>query len=277
MICAYYTTQLTNYFPYTTNAINTAMLTTDGLAGSSAAVRRKSSSSTNNNSTTTTNGGITSLDAAAIVSAALKRSANSSVSSGSGSSSSGRDRIVDPSKVSDSSVSDTSTAVLPLNMYQFAGIDAPRPTDPICAVAANASTLLIALESGAVQRYSLPLLTLEGRYTVACVPGTLSLNCDGTLCGIIDRSGMLTVLPLVASDDDSSSHRHSSSSSSSSNNKHNSSSNSNGGYINGRARVSAADWSTFERKVRNVLCMCMNECTVLRHYILTYCFVANCT
>jgi hypothetical protein len=238
---------LTNCAAYAIRALYNVLSSTDGLAGSSAAARRKSSSS-GNSSTTTSNGGITSLDAAAIVTAALKRSANSSVSS---SGSSGRDRVVDPSKISDSS--DTSSAVLPLNMYQFAAADAPRPTDPICAVAANAGTLLVALESGSVFRFSLPLLTLEGRYTVACVPATLSLNCDGTLCGIIDRAGMLTVLPLQTHDDD-----HTTNSTSKSSNKkhhHHAGSSSSGGYINGRARVSAADWSTFERKVRTFLCM----------------------
>jgi hypothetical protein len=254
-----------------THALRTILSATDGLAGSSAAARRKSSSSSGNNSTTAGNGGITSLDAAAIVTAALKRSANSSVSS---SGSSGRDRVVDPSKISDSS--DTSSAVLPLNMYQFAAADAPRPTDPICAVAANASTLIVALESGSVFRFSLPLLTLEGRYTVACVPATLSLNCDGSLCGIIDRGGMLTVLPLLTHDDD-----HTTSNSTSKSNKkhqhHASTGSSSGGYINGRARVSAADWSTFERKVYSLYVqnsslrsLYVHECTVL-HYFTSWC------
>lgn len=53
--------------------------------------------------------------------------------------------------------------------------------------------LLIGRASGAVYRYSLPHLTLEGRHTLRCRPQRLALNCSGTHMAVLDPAGVLTM------------------------------------------------------------------------------------
>jgi len=58
--------------------------------------------------------------------------------------------------------------------------------DPIVAVAASASCLLVARDSGVMHRYSLPHIALEHKYTLRCRPQTMAINCDSSRLSIID-------------------------------------------------------------------------------------------
>ncbi|XP_015110553.1 WD repeat-containing protein 35 [Diachasma alloeum] len=68
--------------------------------------------------------------------------------------------------------------------------------DPICCVGASEKILLVGRESGMIQRYSLPQVTLTNRYTVASRPQRISINCDSSRAAILDVSGVLTMLDL---------------------------------------------------------------------------------
>lgn len=65
-------------------------------------------------------------------------------------------------------------------------------TDPICCITASDKVFLVARESGIIQHYALPHVTLVLRYSVHSRPYTISLNCDSTRCAVIDISGVLT-------------------------------------------------------------------------------------
>ena len=65
-------------------------------------------------------------------------------------------------------------------------------SDPITAVAAQGSTLVVARSSGVVYRYSLPGLVLEGQHLLRCRPQYIRLNCDATRMSVIDFNGVLT-------------------------------------------------------------------------------------
>jgi WD repeat-containing protein 35 len=70
--------------------------------------------------------------------------------------------------------------------------------DPICTVAASNKVLLVGRESGAVNRYSLPHLTLEGQHILRCRPQVMALNCASTKFSVIDINGVLTFFDLAA-------------------------------------------------------------------------------
>mmetsp|Transcript_15599 Transcript_15599/g.37800 ORF Transcript_15599/g.37800 Transcript_15599/m.37800 type:complete len:1119 (+) Transcript_15599:1703-5059(+) len=69
--------------------------------------------------------------------------------------------------------------------------------DPICAVAASNKLLLVGQESGAVNRYSLPHLALEGQYILRCRPQVMALNCTSSMFSVIDVNGVLTFFDLL--------------------------------------------------------------------------------
>jgi len=69
--------------------------------------------------------------------------------------------------------------------------------DPIVAVAASPACLLVARESGALLRYSLPHITLEHKYALRCRPQKMAINCDTTRMSIIDVNGALTFFDLA--------------------------------------------------------------------------------
>jgi WD repeat-containing protein 35 len=69
--------------------------------------------------------------------------------------------------------------------------------DPIVAVAASASCLLVARDSGVMHRYSLPHIALEHKYTLRCRPQTIAINCDSSRLSIIDLNGVLTFFDLA--------------------------------------------------------------------------------
>jgi WD repeat-containing protein 35 len=68
--------------------------------------------------------------------------------------------------------------------------------DPIIAVGASQHCLLVARESGAMLRYSLPHIALEHTYTLRCRPQTIAINCESTKCAVIDTNGILTLLDI---------------------------------------------------------------------------------
>ena len=51
---------------------------------------------------------------------------------------------------------------------------------------------MIGRESGTLQRYTLPHISLEHHYVVRCRPQLIALNCDSTRLSIIDINGVLT-------------------------------------------------------------------------------------
>jgi len=72
-----------------------------------------------------------------------------------------------------------------------------RPTsDAITCIAASDKCVLIGRESGTLQRYTLPHISLECKYVVQCRPQRLELNCTSTKVGIIDINGVMTILDL---------------------------------------------------------------------------------
>ena len=81
-----------------------------------------------------------------------------------------------------------------------------RPTnDAICCITSNTCTtsktsyLLLGRESGTINRYTLPHISLEGKYVVRCRPQLLGINCDATRMSIIDINGILTFFDFDAS------------------------------------------------------------------------------
>merc|ERR1719265_3088687 len=65
--------------------------------------------------------------------------------------------------------------------------------DPIAAISATEQCFLVARESGVVQRYSLPHLSMETRFQIRCRPQVIAVNCDSTRMSVIDINGMLTL------------------------------------------------------------------------------------
>lgn len=68
--------------------------------------------------------------------------------------------------------------------------------DPICCICATDKVLLVGRESGMIQRYSLPQVTLTNRYSTSCRPAKISINCNSSRASIMDTSGVLTMLEL---------------------------------------------------------------------------------
>lgn len=72
-----------------------------------------------------------------------------------------------------------------------------EPTsDVIIAVAASQSMLLVARESGQMNRYSLPHISLDHQYTLRCRPQSILINCDSSRASIIDTNGVLSLFDL---------------------------------------------------------------------------------
>merc|ERR1719446_1429403 len=58
--------------------------------------------------------------------------------------------------------------------------------DPIAAISATEQCFMVARESGVVQRYSLPHLSLETRFQIRCRPQVVAVNCDSTRMSVMD-------------------------------------------------------------------------------------------
>lgn len=68
--------------------------------------------------------------------------------------------------------------------------------DPICAICASDSWIVVARASGLIHCFTLPHISLEMKYIVNCRPQMLALNCNSTLLSVIDINGMLTIMEL---------------------------------------------------------------------------------
>ncbi|CAH1774582.1 unnamed protein product [Owenia fusiformis] len=68
--------------------------------------------------------------------------------------------------------------------------------DPICCICASDKTLIVGRESGTLNRYQMPLVSLSHKHLLNCRPHQLSLNCSSARLAIIDISGVLTFFDL---------------------------------------------------------------------------------
>lgn len=68
--------------------------------------------------------------------------------------------------------------------------------DPICAVCASESWLMVARASGMIHCFTLPHISLEMKVIVNCRPQQLALNCTSTLLSVIDINGLLTIVEV---------------------------------------------------------------------------------
>ncbi|KAG7199655.1 hypothetical protein KM043_014248 [Ampulex compressa] len=75
-------------------------------------------------------------------------------------------------------------------------INTKATMDPICCLSATDKVLLIGRESGMIQRYSLPQITLTNRYNTACRLHKIAINCDSSRVSMMDTTGVLTMLDL---------------------------------------------------------------------------------
>ena len=71
-----------------------------------------------------------------------------------------------------------------------------KTNDPICGLTSSDKTLIIARESGAIQRYALPSVALVNKYNMETRPHHLAVNCNTTLLSIIDVTGLLQFIDL---------------------------------------------------------------------------------
>jgi WD repeat-containing protein 35 len=75
--------------------------------------------------------------------------------------------------------------------------------DPIACMAASDKCLLVARESGVVQRYALPSLSLMARYKLRCKANTMQINCDSTRFALIDPSNVLSLFDMEGKEEES--------------------------------------------------------------------------
>lgn len=68
--------------------------------------------------------------------------------------------------------------------------------DLIACICATEQCLLVARESGVVQRYALPHLALEARFTIRCRPQVIAANCESTRMSVIDINGVLLLFDI---------------------------------------------------------------------------------
>ncbi|ELT97636.1 hypothetical protein CAPTEDRAFT_160931 [Capitella teleta] len=68
--------------------------------------------------------------------------------------------------------------------------------DPLCCVAATDKVLIVGRESGTLNRYAMPQLSLTHKHTLNCRPHQIALNSTSTRLSIIDIAGVLTFYDL---------------------------------------------------------------------------------
>jgi WD repeat-containing protein 35 len=73
-----------------------------------------------------------------------------------------------------------------------------RTDDPICAITASETCLVVGRESGLVHRYTLPHISLETTYQLRARPQKLALNCNSSKMSTIDGNGMLNFFDFEA-------------------------------------------------------------------------------
>jgi len=105
----------------------------------------------------------------------------------------GRERMLDVNADSDSPASTLETFSYPSDPTQ----------DRITAITASEKNLIVGRESGLLQRYSLPHISLEQTNVVRCRPQLVRLNCDSSRLAIVDTNGNLSLMDLDARGEDS--------------------------------------------------------------------------
>ncbi|KAJ3337585.1 hypothetical protein HDU93_000828 [Gonapodya sp. JEL0774] len=68
--------------------------------------------------------------------------------------------------------------------------------DPIVALTACETTLIVARSSGTLVQFSLPTITLQHMYSVGSSPLHISVNSTATLCAVLDTSNVCRVVQL---------------------------------------------------------------------------------
>ncbi|KAM9476708.1 WD repeat-containing protein 35 [Clarias gariepinus] len=68
--------------------------------------------------------------------------------------------------------------------------------DPICCITASDRTLIVGRESGILQKYLLPNVSLAQKFSLSCRAYQLSLNCNSSRLAVIDMTGVLTFLDV---------------------------------------------------------------------------------
>jgi len=66
----------------------------------------------------------------------------------------------------------------------------------ICAISATEKCLLIARENGTMVRYTLPHISLEGRFQAKPRAIRIQMNCTSTKCALVDFNGVLSILDM---------------------------------------------------------------------------------
>ncbi|KAH9097856.1 hypothetical protein LEN26_016945 [Aphanomyces euteiches] len=68
--------------------------------------------------------------------------------------------------------------------------------DPICAICASETWLMVGRASGMIHGFTLPHISLEMKYIVPCRPQMLALNSNSTLMSIVDINGVLSIMEV---------------------------------------------------------------------------------
>ena len=74
--------------------------------------------------------------------------------------------------------------------------DNKSTNDPICALCATETVLMIGRASGSVHKYALPHISGDGKFFLKSRPFTMELNCDSNKVAIIDTNGVLSFYEL---------------------------------------------------------------------------------
>jgi len=75
------------------------------------------------------------------------------------------------------------------------------PSDPISAVTASETCLLVARESGSIHKYTLPHISFECKFQAKPRAGRMQMNCTSTKCGLVDFNGVFSILDMEAKPD----------------------------------------------------------------------------
>jgi len=69
-------------------------------------------------------------------------------------------------------------------------------TDPIVSLSCSEETFVVSRQSGTVQKYTLPHITVEARMMLKVQPYVTSVNCNGTILSVIDVNGILSFFDM---------------------------------------------------------------------------------
>lgn len=71
--------------------------------------------------------------------------------------------------------------------------------DSICCITANEHHLLVGRDSGLLQQYTLPLISLENKISLPVRPHSIFVNCNTTKVAVLDINGTMTMIELAPS------------------------------------------------------------------------------